>query len=94
MILSFMAKHIFKIKGLPDYKEFNGMVLGRQIEHFRAIEKFKTSAKHNHFGQKHITFEKGLKEFKKLYDVDEFYCVNRNSDDWKDDSTEIWFTTK
>jgi hypothetical protein len=87
-------KHCFKILhfGIKD-REFNSIPFGRQLEYFRKIEDFKNSAKSTHFGQKYITFEKGLKDFLKLYQVTEYYCINRNNADWKDDSTEIWYKT-
>lgn len=84
--------HHFEIKGIGiTAKVFNDLPFGRQIEFFRKIEEFKQTAKTNHFGQKRISFAKGLREFRKLYGVTEFYCINRNGPNWKDDSTEIWY---
>lgn len=85
-------KHRFKIPslGIKD-GEFNKMAFGRQIEFFKKIEEFKNGAKKNHFDQKGKTFAAGLREFCKLYEVKEFYCIDRNGQNWKDDSTEIWY---
>ena len=87
------AHHHFKIAslGIKD-KAFNGMPFGRQIEYLRGIQLFKATAKSTYFSQKGTTFSAGLKKFLKLYDVKEYYCVNRNGPNWKDDSTEIWYT--
>ena len=85
-------KHRFKIPslGIKD-GEFNEMPFGRQIKLFKKIEEFKNGAKKNNFGQKGKTFSTGLREFCKLYKVKEFYCIDRNNSEWKDDSTEIWY---
>ena len=84
--------HHFKTPAITvSAKEFNSMPFGRQIEHFKQIESFKQSAKRNHFGQKGRSFSAGLKDFLKLYEAKEYYCINRNSENWKDDSTEIWY---
>lgn len=90
-------KHVFKINSIPKHvsASFNGMSFGQQIEYFKKFKEFqnRNDVKTTHFDQKRKTFEKGLKEFRKLYNVTEFYCINRNNADWKDDSTEIWYVS-
>jgi hypothetical protein len=89
-----MKRH-FKIKDLGITAiQFNQLSFGRQIEFIRKIEEFlaRPGVKKGYIDQKRKTFEAGLKNFLKLYEVKEYYTVNRNGPNWKDDSTEIWYT--
>lgn len=88
-------RHHFKIASVNvSEKVFNSLPFGRQIEHLKAIQAFKESpdTKSTHFNQKGMTFAKGLKAFLALYNVKEYYTIDRNGPEWKDDSTEIWYT--
>jgi hypothetical protein len=88
-------KYHFNIYGLGiKDKDYNGLVFGRQIDFRHKIADFKAVAKSTHFGKKRMSFAKGLREFKDLYNVDQFFCIDRTAPDWEDDSVEIWYTTK
>lgn len=67
------------------------MPLGRQMEHFKAIQEFKESAKSIWVSQKRQSSTKAISEAKKLYDIKEFYCVFFDSENYKDDSFELWY---
>jgi hypothetical protein len=86
------AIYHFKINGLGiTDKEFNALPFGRQIELSKKIREFKLSAKTNHFNAKRISFQKGLKKFLKLYNVSEYFTVNRDGENYKSDSNVIWY---
>lgn len=84
----------FNIKnfGITDI-EFNKLPFGRQIEYFRKLEEFKSSpeTKKTWVSQKRKTTSKAIKEFKQLYQPKEFYLVVNNSENYRDDSFEIFY---
>ncbi len=81
----------YKIKGLPAEKELAGMPFGRQIEHLRAIEAFKTACKSTHLSQKRQTYTKAIREAVKLLGATEWYCDFYCDSQMKDDSFEFWY---
>lgn len=87
------TKFSYKMAGMPKDTEYNRLPFGRQIEHARRIEAFKKSAKHDYFSTKRRSFAAGLKEFKGLYDVTEYFTLNTEGPNYKDDSAEIWYKT-
>lgn len=88
-------KYHFKISGLGiKDKDYNGLAWGRQLDFRHKIADFQNAAKNTHFGKKRMSFAKGLREFKDLYNVDQFFCIDRTDACWEDDSVEIWYTTK
>lgn len=85
--------HYFHIPsiGIKD-KDFNALPFGRQMEYFRKIDTFKSSAKSTHISQKRQSFSKALKEFKDLYKPAAYYCRVKTGSNWHDDSIEIWYS--
>lgn len=84
----------FKINGVIKAKEFNGMSFGRQLEHWRKIQEFQATAKTNWISQKRTPRRKALKEFIDLYEVDQYYFKTFDEPGYKDDTFQIWYTTK
>lgn len=84
----------YKIKGLPTHQQLEAMPFGRQIEHLRSIEAFKSTAKSVWISMKRRSAASAIKEAKALYDVDEYYCQYYDSTDYWDDSFEFFYTTK
>jgi hypothetical protein len=81
----------FKIAGLPTDKAFAGMVFGRQIEHLRAIEAFKATAKSVHISQKRRTNAAAIREAVTLYGAKQYYCQFEDSSTCRDDSFQFWY---
>lgn len=81
----------FKIAGMPKDSEFNVMIFGRQIEHFKTIEAFKAANKSQWISKKRISAAKSIKEFLKMMRAKEFYCSYYDSSTYSDDSFEIWY---
>lgn len=84
----------FKIHGMISSKEYNSIPFGRQMEHHNKLKEFKERAKKGYVVQKRKTHKQAIKEFKELYNVDEFYYLNTESIGYRDDSFEIWYTEK
>ena len=85
----------FKIKSLGiTEKEYAGLPFGRKIDYIRKINEFKNTAKTNHVSQKRKKSSTALKEFLKLYNVDEYYCSFYDTNQCRDDSYQIWYTVK
>lgn len=72
-------------------KDFNILPFGRQIEYFKKIEEWKKAAKRIHISQKRCSTAKALKEFKDLYRPTEYFFVDNQTANYKDDSIEIWY---
>lgn len=91
-----IRKYRFNDKSFPKPEALRVMVFGRQIEYIRKIQAFKTQpgVKSNHISQKRQTYTKAIKEFIDLYNVDEYYCDFHCNSNVKDDSFEVWYTTK
>lgn len=85
----------FKINnlGITD-KAFNSLPFGRQIEYFKKFEEFKNRAKNNHMGCKRMTYAKGIREWKKLYQPTEYFFIENGRSDQKDDCIEVWYIIK
>lgn len=85
----------FKIKslGITD-KQYNGLSFGRQLEYNKKIEEFKKSAKSTHISQKRKTHAKAWREFKDLYNVDEYWAKYEDGEFCRDDSFEVFYTVK
>ena len=84
----------YKIKGLPTHQQLEAMPFGRQIEHLRSIEAFKSTAKSVWISMKRRSAASAIKEAKALYDVDEYYCQYYDLTDYRDDSIQFFYTTK
>jgi len=84
----------FKIKGLPEDKEYVALPFGRRIEFRHIIADFKAKAKMIHLSQKRQTYNKAIREAIDLYDVDQYFCQFSCNDNVKDDSFEFFYTTK
>jgi len=85
----------FKIKSLGiTHKEFNSLVFGRQIEYYPKFAEFKAKAKTTHVSQKRTTHAKAVKDFIKLYDVDEYWYSYQDGEFIRDDSFEVFYTVK
>lgn len=72
-------------------KHFNILPFGRQIEYLRKIDDWKKTAKKIHISQKCRSTAKALKEFKDLYRPSEYFFVDRETANYRDDSIEIWY---
>ena len=87
-----MSMYHFRVIGLPKDADFDAMPFGRQLEHLRAIEAFKLTAKSVHVSRKRTTFKKALADFKRLYKPKQYFCRNTETSYSYDDSFEVWYT--
>lgn len=81
-----------KIDGIPSEKAFNAMPLGRQSEHWEAIKAFKAGAKTAWLSQKRKASATSFREFVKLHNATQYYAVVNDSNEYRDDSFQVWFT--
>ena len=79
------------IKALKNYTR---MPLAQKIEANRIRQNFFKGAIALHISIKRKSVKKALKEFRDLYDVDQFFCTFWNDPDRRDDSVKVWFTRK
>lgn len=85
----------FKIKGLGiTDKEYRSMPFGRQIEYRRKIDDFMSRAKSVHISQKRRTHAAAWKEFKGLYEPEEYYASYHDESGYRDDSFQVWYIPK
>jgi hypothetical protein len=82
---------IYKIFGLPADKQYNAMPFGRQIEHQRAFEAFRATAKSVHFSAKGKSTKKAFREFKALYLPTQWFMVDSDKPGYHDDSFQVWY---
>lgn len=85
----------FKINdlGITD-KQYNAMPFGRQIEYRHKIEEFKAKAQSVHISQKRRTHAAAWKEFKGLYEPEEYYTSYYDEPSYRDDSFQVWYIPK
>lgn len=72
-------------------KHFNILPWGRQVEYLQKIETWKQYSKKIHISQKSRSTAKAIKEFKDLYRPTEYFFVDRETANYRDDSIEIWY---
>ena len=82
-----------KIENFPKEKDYNGMSFGRRLDYRKPLEDFMNRSKIGHLATKHKSVAKALKEFKDLYNVREYYFIDRQSKFYHDDSIEIHYTS-
>jgi hypothetical protein len=72
-------------------KHFNILPFGRQLEYFKAIELWKKEAKTTYVNQKCRSTSKAICEFKDLYQPKEYFYIDRETANYRDDSIEIYY---
>lgn len=72
-------------------KYFNILPFGLQIDYLKKIEDWKKQAKSIYISQKSRSTAKAIKEFKDLYRPTEYFFVDRQTANYRDDSIEIWY---
>ena len=87
-----MKNCYFKIKSIPIAQtDYNKLPWGRQIEYRHAIKAFQDGAKTGHISQKRRSFAEAFVEFIDLYKPKEYFCLDNTTDDYKDDSIQVWY---
>lgn len=81
----------FKLNNVPDNMEH--LPFGRQIEFLKIIEEFKNNARSTFIDMKRRSAKAAIAEFKKLYQPKQFFCSYHDSQNYRDDSFQVWFTT-
>jgi hypothetical protein len=89
-----MKTHYYlKIAGVPAEREYNALPFGRKITHQPAIMEFQQRAQSVHISAKRRSYDAAIREFKRLYQPAEWYCIASSGPDWHDDSLRVWYTT-
>jgi hypothetical protein len=82
----------FKIKSITITDEkYDRLPLGRQMDYDQSLKTFKDLARVGYLGTKRKSVKKALSEFIKLNQVTEYYFIDNNTDNYWDDSIQIWY---
>ena len=85
---------MFNIKGIGAHTEYNGMNFVQRIPMERKIRDWMGSAKSVHISMKRRTSAAAIREFKDLYKPESYYCAFHDEPNYRDDSFEVFYTTK
>ena len=90
-----MSNLHFKINGLGiTDKQYNKLILGRQMQYHKKIKDFVSSAKSLHIDVKRRSLSKAFAEFKQLYNVDQYYFLDNSRPSYRSDSVLIYYISK
>ena len=84
----------FKIEGLISDKEYAALPFGRQIEYYKAFNKFKSEAKSDWISQKVKDGTSEINKFIRSVNAKEYYVCyydKKKSPEYWDDSFQIWY---
>lgn len=82
-----------RIKGVDNDLPRHELSVDGKNKHLPRIAAFKVVAQSVHISQKRRSFAKAWREFLDLYDPTEFFCENKESPMYRDDSLQVWFRT-
>lgn len=85
------VKYKFNNKTFPSPVQLENLPFGRKILFLKQIQQFKSEAKKTYISQKRTTAGHAIKEFVKLYDVKEYYCIFYDTDQIRDDTFLVWY---
>lgn len=85
-------KYCFRLPSIGiQEKHFNVLPFGQQVNYLREIQKWKETAKTIHVSQKHRSTFKAIREFKELYQPKEYFYIDRETHNYRDDSIELYY---
>jgi hypothetical protein len=84
----------FKINGLDSTTKPHQLAGSDWIAFHKAVKQFKNKAISIHLSQKNHSGARSIKDAKDLYNVDEYFAVRNDSNQYYDDSFDFWFTKK